>query len=274
MTRNYPLRPVQSGAAICARVRGRLTRPDAMGFSATDAAALRPYADNVVVAGVKSKPELNGKLGMTLALSTSPRAHTVLVEGSPRPSHSSRRTSRDRGCPRVVSPFILAAVEMPQQDQKPTAKAEPRRRKHAAEPEPGPEPEPEPEPSEKRRRKRVAKEDDDEVAAAAEPSEKRRRKRVVKEDDDKVAELNAEAERFCSQGATPVNAAAEAEEEEEGQSSSCARCCGRAMEAAGEEGRQALLHLQPLPHVHVGIGRGAAAAQRPAVQVWPALCSA
>ena len=198
-----------------------------MGFSATDAAALRPYPDNVMIAGVKSKPELNGKLGMIVGTFDQQSGRIpVLVEGEPAAISLKPENLEGSGLPEgVVIPIHPSGPsEMPQQDQKPTAEAKPkpRRRKRAASPEP-----------EKRRRKRVAKEDDDEVAAASpEPSEKRRRKRVVKEDDDEVAELNAEAERFCSQGATPVNAAAEAEEEEEEAELKVApRCCGRAMEA-------------------------------------------
>ena len=222
-----------------------------MGFSATDAAALRPYADNVMIAGVKSKPELNGKLGMIVGTFDQQSGRIpVLVEGEPAAISLKPENLEGSGLPEgVVIPIHPSGPsEMPQQDQKPTAEAKPkprrrkrvakedddevaaaspepsekRRRKRAASPEP-----------EKRRRKRVAKEDDDEVAAASpEPSEKRRRKRVVKEDDDEVAELNAEAERFCLQGATPVNAAAEAEEdEEEAELKVAPRCCGRAMEA-------------------------------------------
>ena len=57
---------------------------DAMGFSATDAAALRPYADNVMIAGVKSKPELNGKLGMIVGTFDQQSGRIpVLVEGEP-----------------------------------------------------------------------------------------------------------------------------------------------------------------------------------------------
>ena len=198
-----------------------------MGFSATDAAALRPYADNVMIAGVKSKPELNGKLGMIVGTFDQQSGRIpVLVEGEPAAISLKPENLEGSGLPEgVVIPIHPSGPsEMPQQDQKPTAEAKPkpRRRKRAASPEP-----------EKRRRKRVAKEDDDEVAAASpEPSEKRRRKRVVKEDNDEVAELNAEAERFCLQGATPVNAAAEAEEdEEEAELKVAPRCCGRAMEA-------------------------------------------
>ena len=204
-----------------------------MGLSATDAAELRPYADNVMITGVKSKPELNGKLGMIVGpFDLQSGRISVLVEGTPAAISLKPENLEETGMPEGSFYHIHPSgpSTMPQQDQKPTAKAKPRRRKRAASPEP--EPEPEPEPSEKRRRKRVAKEDDDEVAAASpEPSEKRRRKRVVKEDDDEVAELNAEAERFCSQGATPVNAAAEAEEEEEAELKVAPRCCGRAMEA-------------------------------------------
>ena len=162
-----------------------------MGFSATDAAELRPYADNVMITGVKSKPELNGKLGMIVGpFDLQSGRISVLVEGTPAAISLKPENLEETGMPEGSFYHIhpSGSSTMPQQDQKPTAKAKPRRRKRAASPEPEPEPE---------------------------PSEKRRRKRVAKEDDDEVAELKAEAERFCSQGATPVNAAAEAEEEEE-----------------------------------------------------------
>ena len=121
---------------------------DAMGFSATDAAALRPYADNVMIAGVKSKPELNGKLGMIVGTFDQQSGRIpVLVEGEPAAISLKPENLEGSGLPEgVVIPIHPSGPsEMPQQDQKPTAEAKPKPKRAAS-----------PEPSEKRRRKRAA----------------------------------------------------------------------------------------------------------------------
>ena len=99
-----------------------------MGFSATDAAALRPYADNVMIAGVKSKPELNGKLGMIVGpFDLQSGRISVLVEGTPaaislKPENL-EETGMSEGSFYHIHPS--GPSTMPQQDQKPTAKAKP-----------------------------------------------------------------------------------------------------------------------------------------------------
>ena len=91
-----------------------------MGFSATDAAELRPYADNVMITGVKSKPELNGKLGMIVGpFDLQSGRISVLVEGTPAAISLKPENLEGSGLPEgvVITIHPSCPSEMPQQDQ-------------------------------------------------------------------------------------------------------------------------------------------------------------
>ena len=100
-----------------------------MGFSATDAAALRPYPDNVMIAGVKSKPELNGKLGMIVGTFDQQSGRIpVLVEGEPAAISLKPENLEGSGLPEgVVIPIhpsgrITISGQIPRKKQKSEAR--------------------------------------------------------------------------------------------------------------------------------------------------------